>query len=76
LAEIRATAAHASVEQSWLGRILTVVDGIHKHPLDWNEQIFQQIAECVKVINKGKGLHCKQYGFPSANHKLNVRRSL
>lgn len=54
LAQIKATAGHASAEQSRLDRIFTVTDGLKNRPLDWDEQIIRQMVECVKVISKDK----------------------
>jgi DNA invertase Pin-like site-specific DNA recombinase len=54
LAGIKATANHASAEQSRLDEIFTVADGLRNRPLDWEEPLIRQMLECVKVISKTK----------------------
>ncbi|MDR1465384.1 MAG: recombinase family protein [Oscillospiraceae bacterium] len=52
LAAIKATANHASAEQSRLDEIFTVADGLRNRPLEWEEPLIRQMVECVKVVSK------------------------
>jgi len=52
LAQIKAAADHVSAEQSTLGMIFATVDELSGCPLDWDDDMIWQMAECIKVINK------------------------
>jgi DNA invertase Pin-like site-specific DNA recombinase len=54
LAQIKASAAHKSAEESRLHELFTVVDGIRNRPLDWSEPVIRKTVERVRVLGKDK----------------------
>jgi DNA invertase Pin-like site-specific DNA recombinase len=54
LAQIKATAKHASAEQSRLDEIFTVTDGLRNRPLMWDESFIRQMVECVRVVSRDR----------------------
>ena len=52
LEQLKSDGDHNGANQARLDEIFTIVDGLKKCPLEWDEQIIRQMIECVKVESK------------------------